>query len=54
MMAPTGEFQIHVDADRAAAGDGSLTIDAGQVDHPPELRIVGIDPPQVRLELRPL
>jgi diadenylate cyclase len=54
MMAPTGDFQIHVDADRAVGGDGSLTIEAGQVEHPPELRIVGIDPPQIRLELRPL
>jgi len=54
MMAPTGDFQIHVDADRMAAGQGSLTIDHHQVEHPPELRIVGLDPPQIRLELRPL
>ncbi len=53
MMAPTGEFQIHVDAD-LAAGEGAVTIEAGQVEHPPELRIVGLDPPRVRLELRPL
>lgn len=54
MMAPTGDFQIHVDADRMAAGQGSLTIDHRQVEHPPELRIVGLDPPEIRLELRPL
>lgn len=54
MMAPTGEFQIRVDADRVAAGAGSLAIDAAEVEHPPELRIVGIDPPQIRLELRAL
>ena len=54
MMAPTGEFQIRVDADRIAAGQGSLTIEAAEVEHPPDLRIVGIDPPQIRLELRPL
>jgi len=54
MMAPTGEFHVRVDADRVAAGDGSLTIDAREVEHPPELRIVGLDPREIRLELRPL
>jgi uncharacterized protein (TIGR00159 family) len=54
MMAPTGQFQIHVDADRVATGQRSLTIEAGEVEHPPDLRIVGIDPPRIRLELRPL
>ena len=54
MMAPTGDFRIHVDADRMAAGQGSLTIEPHQVEHPPELRIVGLVPPQIRLELRPL
>lgn len=54
MMAPTGQFQIRVDADGVKSGDGSLTIEPRQIEHPPELRIVGIDPPQIRLELRPL
>lgn len=54
MMAPTGEFQIRVDADRVASGGASVAIREGEVEHPPELRIVGIDPPRIRLELRPL
>ena len=54
MMAPTGDFQVRVDADRVAAGQGSLTIEAHEVEHPAELRIVGLDPPQIRLELKPL
>ena len=54
MMAPTGGFQIHVDAEGVAGGNGALTIDPRDVEHPPELRIVGIDRKQVRLELRPL
>ena len=54
MMAPTGEFQIHVDAEAVAGASGALTIDPRDVEHPPELRIVGIDRSEVRLELRPL
>lgn len=54
MLAPTGEFQVRVDAERVGAGQGSVTIEAGAVDHPPDLRIVGMDPPQIRVELRPL
>ncbi|MEZ4334542.1 MAG: diadenylate cyclase [Myxococcota bacterium] len=54
MMAPTGEFQIRVDADRVVPGSTSVAIREGEVEHPPELRIVGIDPPRIRLELRPL
>jgi diadenylate cyclase len=54
MMAPTGEFQVRIDADRVAGGERSLTIEAGEVEHPPELRIVGIDPRPIRIGLRPL
>ena len=54
MMAPTGEFQVRVDADRVASGERSLAIEAHEVEHPPDLRIVGLDPPRIRLELRPL
>lgn len=54
MMAPTGDFQVRVDADRVASGGRSLTIEAHEVEHPSDLRIVGLDPPQIHLELRPL
>lgn len=54
MMAPTGEFQVRVDAERVASGEGAVTIQTSEVEHPPELRIVEIDPPQIRLELAPL
>lgn len=51
MMAPTGDFQIRLDADRVEQGASSLTIEADQVEHPPELRIVGLDPAEIELEL---
>jgi len=54
MMAPTEGFEVRVDAERIETGGRALTIEPREVEHPPELRIVGLDPPRVRLELRPL
>lgn len=51
VMAPDSEFQVHVDADLVGQGRRTFSVEAEQVDHPPELKIVGMEPIKVRLSI---
>ncbi|MBW2498369.1 MAG: DNA integrity scanning protein DisA nucleotide-binding domain protein [Deltaproteobacteria bacterium] len=44
-------FQVRLDGDLVEDGRRTFSIRENQVDHPPELRVVGIDPGQVRLRV---
>ena len=49
--APIDEFHVRVDAKLVDQGRRTFSIDAGQIEHPPELRIVGMQPVKVRLQI---
>lgn len=51
VMAPDGDFEIHVDADLVDQGRRTFTVEAEQVEHPPELRVVSVEPIKVRLSI---
>lgn len=54
VMAPADEFQVRVDGELVELGRRTFSVDAGHVDHPPELEIVGMEPIKVRLSVEPL
>lgn len=54
MMTPRAEFQVRVDGELVDQGRRTFSVDAEQVEHPPELRVVGIEPMKVRLSVEPL
>lgn len=51
VMAPDADFQIHVDADLVDQGRRTFAVEAEQVAHPPELRVVSVEPIKVRLSI---
>jgi len=51
VMAPDADFQIHVDADLVDQGRRTFALEAEQVAHPPELRVVSVEPIKVRLSI---
>lgn len=51
VMAPAADFQVRVDADLVEQGRRTFLVAEDQVDHPPELRIVGMEPIKVRLSI---
>lgn len=52
-LAPSADFQVRVDGERVDQGRHVFSVDAEQVEHPPDLRIVGMQPVDVRLEIIP-
>ncbi len=50
-LAPAEEFHVRVDGDLVDQGRRTFSVDADQVEHPPELRIVGMQPVKVRLSV---
>ena len=52
----TGSEELHVRVDGVLVQQGRRTFAVGpeQVEHPPELRVVGVEPLQVKLEIEPL
>ncbi|MCP4903543.1 MAG: hypothetical protein GY910_01035 [bacterium] len=50
-MAPVEEFHVRVDGDLVAQGRRTFSVDADQVEHPPELRVVGMETIKVRLSV---
>jgi hypothetical protein len=50
-FAPAKDFQVRVDGDLVNQGRRTFSVDAHQVEHPPELRIVGMEPIKVRLSV---
>lgn len=54
VMAPAAEFQVRVDADLVDQGRRTFVVEPEQVDHPPELEIVRLEPIKVRLRVEPL
>jgi uncharacterized protein (TIGR00159 family) len=54
VMAPAEEFHVRVDGDLVELGRRTFAIDEDQVEHPPELRIVGMESVKVKLEIEPL
>ena len=49
---PTGdEFAVRVDGDLVDQGRRTFAVEVTQVEHPPALRIVGMDPIKVRLDI---
>jgi diadenylate cyclase len=53
VMAEAGELQVRIDGDLARLGRRTFAIDKDQVEHPPELEVVGIEQAQIRLALEP-
>ena len=53
-MAPADEFVVRVDGDLVDQGRRTFAVEPEQVEHPPELRIVGMAPIKVRLDVEPL
>ena len=51
VMAPDAEFQVHVDADLVDQGRRTFSVEAEHVEHPPELRVVAVEPIKVRLSI---
>lgn len=51
VLAPDEAFHVRVDGDLVGLGRRTFSIEAQQVEHPPELRIVGLQPMQIRLEV---
>jgi len=51
VMAPEDEFAVRVDGDLVDQGRRTFAVEATQVEHPPALRIVGMDPIKVRLDI---
>ena len=54
VRASTEEFRVRVDGDLVDQGRRTFSIEAGQVAHPPELRIVGLSQKSVRLSVESL
>lgn len=54
VMAPAEDFQVHVDGELVELGRRTFSVDAGHVEHPPELAIVGMEPVKVKLSIEPL
>ncbi len=54
VMAPADEFHVRVNAELVGLGRRTFAVDATQVEHPPELEIVGMEPITVRLSVEPL
>jgi uncharacterized protein (TIGR00159 family) len=54
VMAPADEFHVRVNAELVELGRRTFAVDAAQVEHPPELEIVGMEPITVRLSVEPL
>jgi uncharacterized protein (TIGR00159 family) len=52
-MARADRFEVRLDGDLVELGRRTFSIEKGQVEHPPELRVVGIEPGQVRLRVEP-
>lgn len=51
VMAPEDEFAVRVDGDLVDQGRRTFAVEVTQVEHPPALRIVGMDPIKVRLDI---
>lgn len=54
VTAPAEAFQVRVDGDLIDQGRRTFAIDASQVAHPPELRVVAIEPVKIRLSIETL
>ncbi len=54
VMVPEDELEVHIDADLVDQGRRTFELEAGQVQHPPELEIVGLSPSKIRLRIAPL
>lgn len=54
VLAGSEELHVRVDGLLVQQGRRTFAIDADQVEHPPELRVVGIEPVQVKLEIEAL
>jgi uncharacterized protein (TIGR00159 family) len=54
MMAGADEFQVRVDGFLAERGRRTFEIDPNKVEHPSALRIVGIEPQKVKIQIEPL
>jgi len=52
-MAGGDELEIRVDGDLARLGRRTFAIEESQIEHPPELEIVAIEQPRIRLALEP-
>ncbi|MFK7895729.1 MAG: diadenylate cyclase [Myxococcota bacterium] len=50
-LAPTEEFEVRVDADLVDQGRRTFSVEEGQVAHPESLRIVGLEPIKIRLNI---
>jgi hypothetical protein len=50
-FAAAKEFQVRVDGDLVDQGRRTFSVDADQVEHPPELRVVDMKPVKVRLSI---
>jgi diadenylate cyclase len=50
-MAPIEGFLVRVDAKLVDQGRRTFSVDADQVEHPPEFKVVGMEPVKVRLEI---
>lgn len=51
VMARGDSLQIRIDGDLARLGRRTFAIDEAQIEHPPELEVVGIQPAKIRLAL---
>ncbi|MCR9097988.1 MAG: diadenylate cyclase [bacterium] len=54
VMAPDDGFAVRVDGDLVDQGRRTFAVDPEQVEHPPALRVVGMDPIKVRLDVESL
>lgn len=54
VMAPSDDFAIRVDGELVDQGRRTFSVDSDLVEHPPELRIVGMQPIKVRLDVESL
>lgn len=54
VMASSGEFTVRIDGFLAERGRRTFAIDPNRVEHPPSLRIVGIEPQRVKIQIEPL
>lgn len=53
-LAPTDEFEVVVDADLVNQGRRTFSVGEGHVAHPDSLRIVGLEPIKIRLNIESL
>ncbi len=51
VLAPEADFQVRVDGDLVGQGRRTFSVDEAQVDHPPELQIVGMETIKIRLSV---